>query len=341
MVAKEPTISPASPTQAKEVPASIQISDPPGATGTTQIIVNVPGNEGKEGVADILNGAAALLWPIVVALIVILFRSELISLARRIRKGSAFGAEAEFAQELGALQEEASKAKEEAGVGVGIASEAQGSDNPDYPPIPQRPSANSISSTVLSEVARSPRLGLMLLSAEIDTLTRRIAASTGHHKSGTLKDALAIWGAQLPTHAAAAYRLFSHVRNRIVHGAKASEEEILSAIDSGLGLYEALASIPLERNRVAHPGVDIFSDSEATKKLDGKGLIIETTHNGSTSLRVFPTTKEHYKLGMELTWEWNMSRVWAEAWYRDPNTQEIKKGWDSAAEFVGRNLDDV
>lgn len=320
----------------------------PVASGTPQIVINVPTGGTKEGPADILNGIAAVLWPLVLAVIVIMFRDQIISLARRIRKGKAFGAEAEFEKELGALNREANKAKEETIVTVELGTEEQpqppSGDATEQQPEDQQSSGattDEVHAGVLAETARSPRLGLMLLSAEIDKLAGRIAASTGNHERRTLRAQLDLWGTQLPRHTSAAYRLFSHVRNRIVHGRDASEAEILSAIDSGLALYDALASIPIERNVVAHPGVEIFGDAAATQPLEGKGLIIETTHEGNKTFRIFPTTKTYFKRGMRLTWEWNMSRVWGAAWYRDPETDEIKEAWGSSAEFVGRDLDQI
>ena len=150
-----------------------------------------------------------------------------------------------------------------------------------------------------------------------------------------------VWDSQLPNHTSAAYRLFAHVRNRIVHGSEASEQEILSAIDSGLVLYDALSSIPIEANVVAHPDVDIFSDPQAMQLSDGKGLIMKSTHAGNTTFRIYPTTQRHYVPGMRLTWEWNMNRIWGNTWYRDPESGEIMPAWNSSAEFVGGNLDQI
>lgn len=264
------------------------------AGAVPQVIVNVPNAGPKEGAADILNGVAAVLWPLVIALIFIISREQIISLSRRVRNAKAFGAEAEFEKELVALNREANRAKEETGAGLEL---QQLGATPEVSNIPN----DSVKSAVLSETARAPRLGLMLLSAEIDKLARRNAASTGHPERRTLREQLEIWNSQLPPHTSAAYRLFSHVRNRIVHGAEASEQEILSAIDSGLGLYDALLSIPIEANVVAHPGVDIFSDQAATQLAGGKGIIIETTHAGAKSFRIFPVTQSHFVPGMRLT----------------------------------------
>lgn len=313
----------------------------PQADHFPQVVVNIPPTATNAGVADVLTGIAAILWPIVIALIVIMFRREIISLARRIRRGSAFGAEAEFEQELDALHQEAKKAKEDS-VAVPEAYAKEGSIIEDLEDSKSdKASVDEIHQSVLAEASRSPRLGLMLLSAEIDRKARKIALSTGYHQQTSLKEQLRLWDSQLPQHASAAYRLFSHIRNRIVHGRNAEEAEIFSAIDSGLMLYEALSLIPIEQNIVAHPGVDVFNDPKGEKLLECKGLIIETTHQGKRNFRIFPTTKSDYYIGMPLTWEWNMSRVWEKAWYRDTETGEIKTAWHSSAEFVGRDLDQI
>jgi hypothetical protein len=36
-----------------------------------------------------------------------------------------------------------------------------------------------------------------------------------------------------------------------------------------------------------------------------------------------------------------MNNTWAESWYRDPDTHEIKSAWGSSAEFIGRDLDNL
>jgi hypothetical protein len=70
---------------------------------------------------------------------------------------------------------------------------------------------------------------------------------------------------------------------------------------------------------------------------------LRTTSPGGahTSFRIFPTTKTDYVTGKTVTWEWSPANVWGETWYRDPNSREIKKAWDSAMEFCGRPLDEI
>ncbi len=36
-----------------------------------------------------------------------------------------------------------------------------------------------------------------------------------------------------------------------------------------------------------------------------------------------------------------MNKVWQAAWYRDPDTNEIKSAWSSSAEFVGQDLENL
>jgi hypothetical protein len=42
-----------------------------------------------------------------------------------------------------------------------------------------------------------------------------------------------------------------------------------------------------------------------------------------------------------VTWSWDMSNVWPESWYRDPETDTIEYAWTGSAEFAGRPLDEL
>jgi len=73
------------------------------------------------------------------------------------------------------------------------------------------------------------------------------------------------------------------------------------------------------------------------------GLLLETTSPGGTSKehRIFPTTKTTYQKGERVAWEWNLGKKYGQAWYKDPDTGEIKSAWRGSAEFVGRNFDKI
>ncbi len=246
------------------------------------------------------------------------------------------GAEATLKPALDALQQEAAKAQAETPVTPQeppSAAEAQAAEATNE--------ADQTFEAVIAEARRSPRLALMLLSAEVDRTARQIGAATGQ-RHPTLRDSIEFWRLQLPGHAAAAFRLFSDVRNRIVHGQFATDAEALRAIDSGLDLLRALKAIPLERNVVNAVDVPIFSDEACTHRHLGSGVILETTApDGEVNFRIFPSTATHFRVGMVVSWEWSFDHVWSDAWYRDPATGNVKPAWMSSAEFIGRDLEQV
>jgi hypothetical protein len=138
--------------------------------------------------------------------------------------------------------------------------------------------------------------------------------------------------------------MFDHVRNKIIHGSAATDDDALRALDSGLAILRVLNTLPNEVNVVYHPGVEVFSDALGTKPIpDTKGIILETTSPGGAikTFRIFPTTRTHFQKGKQVAWEWNMQKGWPAAWYRDPDTGAIREAWGSSAEFIGRHLDDI
>jgi len=95
---------------------------------------------------------------------------------------------------------------------------------------------------------------------------------------------------------------------------------------------------------VYNEGVTIYSDSNCKNKIqNAKGIILKTDSpsGAHTFYRIFPSTKTHFKKDKRVAWEWSFDNVWSDAWYKDPDTGEIKLAWNSSAEFVGRNLDDI
>jgi hypothetical protein len=133
------------------------------------------------------------------------------------------------------------------------------------------------------------------------------------------------------------------VHSQIIQNANASyNADVISAIDSGITLLKLLYALPIERNVVYNLGVKIYLEESCTNIIaDTKGVILETTSPGGSqkNFRIFPTTRTDYVKGEVVSWEWNMKRVWPSAWYRDPDSGEIKKAWDGSAEFAGRDLE--
>ena len=75
------------------------------------------------------------------------------------------------------------------------------------------------------------------------------------------------------------------------------------------------------------------------ERLQGRHLGLIECWGAITDYRIFPTTRDHYKKGMRVSWEWNGSLKWGDTWYRDPESHEIKHAWSASIEFVGRDLD--
>jgi hypothetical protein len=292
-------------------------------------------------IAELIKSVAALLWPILGFVILWLFRIEISEILRRLshlRKGKLLGTEIKLSEELDELQRSASKAEQEATA------------------LPLSPSANATESfttrreeELLSNIAKSPKAALILLAAEIERRIRLILMTTGWEKNikpaplSKAIDSLRSQGS-LPEHVSGSIKLFLDVRNKIVHGHTATDDDILRAIDSGFTVLKAIDSIPVEKNVVHHPGITVYSDPLCEQPLPNtKGIILEVTSPGGTakSLRIFPTTKTNFIVGEQVTWEWSLDKSWGSAWYRDPATNEIKHAWVSAAEFIGRHLNDI
>jgi hypothetical protein len=113
---------------------------------------------------------------------------------------------------------------------------------------------------VLREAARSPRIGLMLLSSKLDRAARDLSIAIGldvSRRSGAPLNILIRELAQaerITLQDANALRLFNQVRNQIVHGHDADDNEVARAIDSGTRLLRLLLSTPRAPQIVPHPG---------------------------------------------------------------------------------------
>jgi hypothetical protein len=205
-------------------------------------------------------------------------------------------------------------------------------------------SENLIESLILREAGQSPKAALLLLGSDIQKPLRQLLAATNWQqniKPEPLPEAIDKLRAQgsLPEHVTGSLKLFLDVRNKLVHGGEANDDDIFRAIDSGLTLLRAIGSIPTEVNVVYETGVPLYSDSGCSQRVtDGSGIILETTSPGGSqkSYRIFPTTRTHFQKGKRVAWEWNAAKRWGPVWYRDPKTNEGTQAWG-----VRRNLSAV
>lgn len=291
--------------------------------------------------ATLLQAIAALLWPLFAFTTLFVFRSQIADIAHRLKKGKLLGQEIELNESLSQLDESA--------VSIEQTVAALPTQESEPPNEEEQAQEERIVGDIFSEAARSPKVALIRLASELEKLARQILASTGHlngRRHIPIVQAITELDEKygLPQHVPSSLKLFWEMRNRLIHGGEGADEDILRAVDSGLTILKALQAFPREINVVYHPGVELFANPELTELIpNAKGVILETlTPGGATkSLRIFPTTRTHFQKGRQVAWEWNMQNIWSQAWYRDPDTGEVKSAFHSSAEFIGRHLDDL
>jgi hypothetical protein len=290
---------------------------------------------------ELLRAISTLLWPIFAFWLFFTYKEEIRSLLRRIKKGKLFGQEIELEDSLQRLQEAAKKAATE----VAPAEEFRLQENK-HAFIED---ASDPVDKILEEATRSPKAALLLLASECEKEVRRLLVSTGWHRGRQIRsirqgfDILSQLEV-LPPNVASSVRLFADIRNRLIHGQDATDDDTLRAIDSGITILKVLKAIPHETNIVYHPCVELFSDPEGKNRVPNVcGLILETTSPGGTTKqhRIFPTTRNDYQRSRRVSWEWNSKNTYGPTWYKDPDTGEIKQAWLDSTEFIGRDLDEV
>ncbi len=198
---------------------------------------------------------------------------------------------------------------------------------------------------IRSEAAISKRSALIRTAAFIEKEVKALLAPTGLMKgyvSPSQAGHLLEERLKLPGQLKAPLDRFFAVRNEVAHNPNHPEltEETLEA---GISLLSVLRSIPRPRFEVVAANFPLYSDPNATQLREGvSGVILrgfdEAGRGGQT--QAFPTTKP-MRQGSSVTWEWNMGNSWGKSWYRDPISSEICHAFDSAAEFIGRDLEDL
>ena len=106
----------------------------------------------------------------------------------------------------------------------------------------------------------------------------------------------------------------------------ADDREILSVLDSGVSLYQALRSLPRERHWVHEAAVTIYSDEQCLQEIPGAmGVIIKTASPGdqNAEYRIFPSTRDSFQEGERVSWEVESRQ--GVAWTRGIETQIPKK----------------
>lgn len=212
-----------------------------------------------------------------------------------------------------------------------------------------RPARAQAAARIYSKVEDDPRAALIATADEVDNAVRELLADAGYAQDITARPEdnvrrLAERG-YIPPSVRDATLLFFSVENSLLQNKSASKSDLLSAIHSGATIVQGLNSTPFDRNTVFKADIPIFSDDKAQNPLPGSGVMLETTRIKGGQIktyRIFPTTRVgYYREGMQVSWEWNFERTWGKAWYRDPETKEIKSAWEGSGNFIGRDLKEL
>lgn len=286
-----------------------------------------------ELINELIIAISKILWPIIVLVIVIMFKKEIASLLKRLRKGKLFGQELELDNEIKEFKKATNKASES------IAEDKSAKKDSSI-------KTNS-SDEILNQSTDDPTLGIVILSREIEKELRHIAASSGilkdvQNKSVAYTFQVLVERKQLADSILKSVKIFWDLRNKIVHGLDIEDEkQIIRVLDIGTNLLDTLKDIPREKYLVYKKDVDLFSDPKCeNKRTDVKGVILETisTEGTHTSYNLRPTTKNYYQEKDSVAWEWSFDNQWDKTFYKDPDTEKIIKAFNSSAEFVGRPI---
>jgi hypothetical protein len=317
------------------------------------------GDAGEQAVAtngwkitiDLLHAAGPAWWPLAFVIAILVLRKDLAALLRRLRKLKLFGQEGEL--DPAAAQLKATTAQAEAAVpDTALPHDSKSVEKGAAPTTQAPPGAEEDVAEVLRQAAQSPEVALIRLAVLIERELRLLLGDLGliprdgrisiSHAAATL-----LQHERIPGSVARALGEFGVLRNRIVHGIAPAVDrrDMVSVIDSGISLLRTIKAVPRESRIVHAADVALFADAKLIEPLQGVwGVILETRmHGGGLAGRqIFPTSRhQYYKTGMRVTWEWNFSKSWGEAWYLDPVGKEPTMAWGNSAEFYGRPMDEA
>jgi hypothetical protein len=143
-----------------------------------------------EETADLIRAFAALAWPLIVLVLLIVYKPDVVKLMNRLRRGKLLGQEIEF--DLDKLEASATAALEQSADAPAALppSEPPSPAEPDAPPkeeasreskspaSPAPTTAEETEAAILDEAAISARLALISLSAQLERTMRLILASS-------------------------------------------------------------------------------------------------------------------------------------------------------------------
>jgi len=286
-----------------------------------------------ELINQLIVAISQLLWPILIFLLTLLFRKEISGILKRLKKGKIFGQEVELDIEISEFKNITKRASES---------------------IPQEDKklkdADDEVKLIFSISSEDPKIGIILLSREIEKELIKITASMGllndfQNKSARQAFKLLEERNYITKSVLGSVKIFWDLRNQIIHGKNIEDErQLIQVLDIGVTLLNTLKALPHAKHIVFKSNLELFSDDKCkNKRHDVVGLILESFSSGGFDkhIHVLPTRKLDYIVGSEVAWEWNMNNIWNETWYIDSESKEIKTAWSEAAEFVGRPIKEI
>lgn len=204
--------------------------------------------------------------------------------------------------------------------------------------------------TIVDQAAKSKDKAIVLAWNLLSRRLKRILAESnwgnGQFTDVRTSITLLVNLGVIPNNTSSSLNVLENERDRIVkYQGEEKPSSAEGAIIAGIQILRVLYALSPQQNIVEYAGLKIYKDSSCKEQVSGvTGVMIRSVlidKVGPPRYAVFPTTRTDYEKGERLTWKWDLSRGFGEAWYRDPNTNEIKKAWDSSALFIGGNIDTI
>jgi hypothetical protein len=292
-------------------------------------------------IINLIHALAKLAIPLVILIIILIFKKDISNLFARLKRGKIFGQEVELHDQLDKLSENISE---------GAKRIPESLEKPIEKKTPEKDHYDEFSE-ILKKAEKDPKEALNITGLLVEVELKNLVALYGllqyfSHGFSFLKAVGLLQNRGIISKSTAiSLRQFYNLRNDIIHAQiETSEEEMIRLIDLGVMLSNLIRSIPHETYEVHDPNIEIYRDKNCTVKYEyGTGLMLKVTSPGGKifNYRIYPTTRTDYEKGQILSWEWDSSKKWGEAWYNSPVTGKIEHAWSSSLEFVGRPLGNI
>ncbi|HXM96920.1 MAG TPA: hypothetical protein VN982_00440 [Candidatus Dormibacteraeota bacterium] len=212
------------------------------------------------------------------------------------------------------------------------------------PDDPYRRLVNTnVEAHILDLAAQDKQAALMRLAIEIEKEVLILHGALGlrnQQKARSFREFLE----QLRRHGAISNDIreglleFWRVRSQIAHSQLSDNSILTSALDSGLRLLRLIKAIPRGTYTVVNPDVELYKDADCREPIHNcQGVIIEIADpQGEKKNMIYPAGRDFVK-GERVGWDWDMSKVYGQSYYRNPDTGKPMEAWSSSAAFVGQS----